>query len=155
MAENIKGMNDLQKRLRAIGSPRATERMMQMIGLAAVANAKVAVARKTGNLGRSIHTEKLTATSVNVVASAKYAGYVEHGTRPHEITPNAKKALRFAASPGGRRLTGAPRVGASVVFAKRVHHPGTRAQPYLIPGAKKAIADAGADVIVTEWNGAA
>lgn len=152
MAENIKGMNALQKRLRSIGSPGATQRMMLFIGLAAVANAKVAVARKTGNLGRSIHTENLTATSVNVVASAKYAGYVEHGTRPHEITPRAKKALRFAASASGRRLTGAPRVGAQVVFAKRVHHPGTRAQPFLIPGARKAVADAGADVIVSEWN---
>lgn len=155
MAENIKGMNDLQKRLHAIGSPRATERMMMFIGLAAVANAKVAVARKTGNLGRSIHTENLTATSVDVVASAKYAAYVEHGTRPHEITPKARKALRFAPSAGGRRLSGTPRVGADVVFAKRVHHPGTRAQPYLIPGAKKAVSDAGADIIVTEWNGAA
>lgn len=151
-SENIRGMNDLQKRLRAISSSKMTERMMATIGAAAVANAKLTVARKTGNLGRSIHMEGLTATTVRVVAGARYAAYVEHGTRAHEITPNAKKALRFAASASGRRLSGSPRVGASVVFAKRVHHPGTKAQPFLIPAAKKAVADAGADVIVTEWN---
>ena len=152
MADNIKGMTALQRRLKAISSTKMTERMMATIGLAAVANAKVLVARKTGNLGRSIHTEGLTATSVWIVVGARYAAYVEHGTRPHEITPQAKKALRFAASASGRRLSGTPRRGAAVVFAKRVHHPGTQAQPFLIPGAKKAVADAGADVIVTEWN---
>lgn len=154
MAENIQGMTALNRRLKAISGPKATERMLQFIGLAAVANAKLEVARKTGNLGRSIHTENLTPTSIDVRASAKYAAYVEYGTRPHEITPNAKKALRFAASASGRRLTGSPRIGASVVFAKRVHHPGTKAQPYLIPAAKKAVKDAGADIIVSEWNAA-
>lgn len=151
MAENIRGMAALNRRLRAITK---TEKMMAAIGLSAVANAKLTVARKTGNLGRSIRMTELTPESVRIVAGARYAAYVEHGTRAHEITPNAKKALRFAASASGRRLSGSPRRGAQVVFAKRVHHPGTRAQPFLIPGALKAVKDAGANVIVSEWNGA-
>lgn len=152
MAEVV-GLTALQKRLHAIGGN--NERILATIGAAAIREAKILVARKTGNLGRSIHMEAPTATQVKLVASAKYAAYVEHGTRPHEITPKARKALRFAPSAGGRRLTGSPRVGADVVFAKRVHHPGTRAQPYLLPGAKKAVSDAGVSIIVTEWNGAA
>lgn len=154
MAEVV-GLNALQKRLKAISGPQANERILATIGTAAIREAKLLVARKTGNLGRSIHMEQPSATQVKLVASARYAAYVEHGTRPHEITPQAKKALRFAASASGRRLSGSPRRGAAVVFATRVHHPGTKAQPYLLPGAKKAVNDAGAKVIVQAWNGAA
>src|SRR5690242_8065209 len=103
----------------------ATPALMNMAGLGVVREAKLTVARKTGNLGRSIHVAHADADSVTVEAAANYAGFVEHGTAPHEITPKAKKALRFAATGAGRRLTGSPRVGAAVVFAKRVHHPGT------------------------------
>lgn len=44
--------------------------------------------------------------------------YVMDGTRPHLIRPRRKKALRFEAR-------------GSVVFAKLVRHPGTRANPFL------------------------
>ncbi|PWI06533.1 hypothetical protein DIZ27_32860 [Streptomyces sp. NWU339] len=44
--------------------------------------------------------------------------FVLDGTRPHIIRPRRAKALRFET--GGR-----------VVFAKRVRHPGTRANPFL------------------------
>jgi hypothetical protein len=42
-----------------------------------------------------------------------------------------------------------------VIFARQVNHPGTKAQPYLMPGAKKAIDEAGIDSIITAWNEAA
>lgn len=156
MTEVVIGMSALQRRLAAISGPKSGERIMKLVGMAAVRESKLLVARKTGNLGRSIHLENVTATSARLVASAVYAGFVEHGTRPHTITPRAAKALRWAASPAGRRLSGSPRVGAAVVFATIVHHPGTRAQPFLFPGAKKAASAAGlASMIVTEWNEAA
>lgn len=41
------------------------------------------------------------------------------GTRPHVILPRNARALRFTVA------------GGDVVFAKRVNHPGTRANPYL------------------------
>ena len=47
-----------------------------------------------------------------------YARYVNDGTRPHIIRPKNAKALRF-------------RVGGQIVYAKVVHHPGTRANPFL------------------------
>jgi hypothetical protein len=154
MPESVQGLNALQRRLAAISGPKSGERIMRLIGTAAVRESKLLVARKTGNLGRSIHVEGVTETSAKLVAAESYAAYVEFGTRPHEITPNAKKALRFAASASGRRLTGSPRVGAAVVFAKRVHHPGTKAQPFLLPGAQKAVSQVGTSVIVKAWNDA-
>jgi hypothetical protein len=43
---------------------------------------------------------------------------VNDGTRPHVIKPVTAKALRF-------------KVGGRTVFARLVHHPGTRARPFL------------------------
>lgn len=128
---------------------------MRLLGLSAVREQKLLVRRKTGNLGRTIHLGPVTATTALTVATANYAAYVERGTRPHEITPRAAKALRWAASPAGARLTGTPRKGAAVVFAKRVHHPGTKAYPFMIPGAKLAVSKSGVDAIVSAWNQAA
>lgn len=43
--------------------------------------------------------------------------YQDAGTPPHEIRPRARRMLRFS-------------VGGTEVFARRVRHPGTRAQHY-------------------------
>ena len=156
MAEQIIGKQQLEARLRALASPELGEKVLTRLGLSTVREAKLLVRRRTGNLGRSIHIASKSATSVVVVASASYAADVEFGTRPHTITPKAKKALRFAASPGGARLSGTPRKGAAVVFAKVVHHPGTRPYPFLLPGAKAAAKSSDLDVAVVEtWNSGA
>lgn len=128
---------------------------MRQIGLRAVREQKLLVRRKTGNLGRSIRLASATETTAVTVATANYAGFVEFGTRAHEITPNAKRALRFAASASGRRLTGSPRTGAAVIFATRVHHPGTKPYPFMLPGAKRAVSAEGVEGIVSVWNSAA
>lgn len=57
--------------------------------------------------------------SVEVTANAKYALYVHQGTKPHTIQPKTKKALSWV-SGGNQIITG------------RVHHPGTKPQPWLI-----------------------
>jgi hypothetical protein len=49
-----------------------------------------------------------------------YGPVVERGSGPRVIRPRTAKALRFT-------------VGGSVVFAKVVNHPGTRAKPFLVP----------------------
>lgn len=49
---------------------------------------------------------------------------VNDGTRPHIIRPRQAKALKF-------------KIGGRTVYAKVVHHPGTRANPFL----DKALAD--------------
>ena len=48
----------------------------------------------------------------------KYAAAVHDGTGPHIIRPRKKKVLRFE-------------VGGHIVFAKEVHHPGSRGRPFL------------------------
>src|SRR6266576_1562024 len=103
MAETIHGLSALNRRIAAVQA--SGNKLPGKLGLAVVREAKLLVHRKTGNLGRSIHVKSQTATTVIVEASARYAADVEYGTRPHEITPKAAKALRFAASPAGRRLS--------------------------------------------------
>lgn len=163
MAESIDGMDDLTKRLDAISD---TQRMLGRVGLRAVAYAKETVPRKTGNLGRTIRLGAVTDNQVEVIAGGTgqvgYAQAVEFGTEPHEIRPRRKKALMFAArgktGPGGNvRLTGSVnaatrRSGQGVVFTKKVQHPGTAPQPYLMPAAKRAAEEMGIDVIAA-WNG--
>ncbi len=152
MPARIIGYENLQRKFKALSGGSASVGLMKQLGVAVVAEAKVRAPRKTGNLSRSIHVLNATQTSVQVEAGAGYAAYVEFGTRPHDITPNAAKALRFATG-SGRRLTGSPRAGADVVFATRVHHPGTRPEPYLVPGAKAAVSGSGVlDAIVKVWN---
>jgi hypothetical protein len=46
-----------------------------------------------------------------------YRPFVTEGTRPHEIRPVNARALRIV-------------IGGDVVFASRVQHPGTKANPY-------------------------
>lgn len=146
----------MHRRLNALSGPDFGVTVMRTLGLSTVREAKLLVHRKTGNLGRSIHIASTTATSARVVASAAYAADVEFGTRAHEITPKAAQALRFAPSAAGRRLSGSPRTGASVVFAKRVHHPGTKPYPYLVPGAKRAVEKSGLkDTVIKIWDDAA
>lgn len=143
------GYQSLQTRFTALRGPAK----MKLLGMSAVREQKLLVRRKTGNTGRTIRLASASAT--NAVTEVRGAGpYLEYGTRPHVITPRAAKALRFAATPGGRRLTGSPRKGAAVVFARRVNHPGTKPYPFMIPGARKAVEAMGL-VIGQVWNEAA
>lgn len=155
MAEVITGLGALQARIKAVEKGPGIGGMRRL-GLSTVREAKLLEAphRKTGNLGRTIHIASVGETSVTVIASAAYAAFLELGTRPHEITPKAAKALAWG---GPRRLSGSLRSGAKPThFAKRVHHPGTKPYPYLIPGAKRAVKGAGLrDVVIERWNNAA
>ncbi len=151
MAE-ISGVPQLRARLEAI-TPNPD--FMRKLGLLAVAEQKKLVPRRTGNLARSIGLTSVTATIADTVATANYAAFVEMGTKAHDIVPRTKKALRFAVG-GNATLAGRPRAGSSVVFAKRVRHPGTKAKPFMLPGAKNALEKAGfRDIVVKAWNEAA
>jgi len=57
---------------------------------------------------------------------APHAIFVQLGTRPHEIRPSKKKALRWPA-------------GGAFVFAGKVNHPGYRGDGYLIEAATQAV----------------
>jgi hypothetical protein len=147
-------MAELNRRLNAI---EPSPELMRDFALQAVREQKLLVPRKTGHLGRSIVVGAVTARSAETVAQTNYAAAVEYGSREHDILPRRRKALRFATDASDRRLSGRPRKGArSVVFAKRVRHPGTKAQPFMVPGAERAAARGGfIGSIVSRWNGAA
>ena len=153
MSASISGVPQLRARIEAI---KPNEKLLRTIALSAVREQKILVPRKTGNLGRTIHLGAVTPTRAETIASASYAGYVERGTRPHTIRPRNRKALRFPADAGSARLSGSPRTGGRVRFAKRVQHPGTRAQPFMVPGAQRAVEGAGLKAtVVSAWNAAA
>ena len=177
MAEfDIQGIPQLRARISAI-TP--NEKLLRTIALSAVREQKLLVPRKTSTLGRSIHLGAVTPTRAETIASAHYATYVERGTRAHEIKPRNRKALRwksggsnrisigghsFSASMGASRTGAIGGVDSGVArpkarkhrFAKRVMHPGTRAQPFMLPGAQKAVADTGLKAtVVAAWNSAA
>jgi hypothetical protein len=152
---DLEGADELRARLKAIGE---TRQMMGTIALVAVREAKMLVPRRTGNLGRTIRVGRVTSTDAEVLAGGRlnvgYAAAVEFGTRPHIIVPRRARMLAWG---GARTLGGRLRKGARAThFARMVRHPGTRAQPYLVPGIKKALEKAGiAANIVDAWNRAA
>jgi HK97 gp10 family phage protein len=78
---------------------------------------------KTGKLRRSIFSDVTDSESqalgrVYVSPDTAYAKFVEYGTKPHDIYPTKASVLAFM-------------MGGKQVFAKVVHHPGTKAQMYL------------------------
>ena len=69
--------------------------------------------------GKTRSSIKYDITSKGIVISMdETAIWIEFGTAPHIIRPKDKKALKF-------------KVGGKDVFAKEVHHPGTRPQPFI------------------------
>lgn len=81
---------------------------------------EVRVPVKSGNLRRSLSI-RVEGDRVIVGPTAAYAAYVEFDTRPHEIKPkNPNGVLVF-------------QVNGKTVYARKVHHPGTRAQPFVRP----------------------
>lgn len=127
---------------------------MRALQLSTVAEAQRRVPRKTGNLQRNIVPGAVSADHAVVEARTNYAAPVEFGQKPHVIVPKNRKALAWG---GDRRLSGRLRTGSEPThFAKRVHHPGAKPKPYLVPGAEAALKKAGILAgIVTRWNRAA
>lgn len=59
---------------------------------------------------------------------AKYAPFVHEGTAAHLIRPKNKTILRFV-----------PRGGNGFIFARKVFHPGTKADPFLYDALRRNI----------------
>lgn len=70
---------------------------------------------KTGKLKRSrrVRFSSGRTLSAEIEYPPDYGGFLDEGVKPHTIRPRNAKALRFI-------------VGGRVVFARVVHHPGTR-----------------------------
>lgn len=151
MTIQVAGTDALLRRLKAIRNGRPILREIQ---IRAVREAKLRVARKTGHTGRTIAPGELT-NSHTIVEAGGAAPFLEFGTKPHVIRPRNKKTLSWTE---GKRLSGRARSGKAAgqrFYAKVVHHPGTKAQPFLLPGAIEAVKQVGVEPIVQAWNDAA
>lgn len=92
-------------------------------------SAKQRVPVDTGNLRASLRFRRRAPATYAVGTNVQYAPDVEFGADPHVITPNQAEALRFEDANG------------EPVFAARVEHPGTPAQPFLRPALREHESD--------------
>lgn len=152
MSAILKGRRELEARFRAIGD---TSKLLRKFAPAGLGEIKRETPRRTSNLSRNNIIASITDTEIRYANKANYAVPVHEGSRPHDIVPRRRKALRFA--PGkGSTLSGRPRAGAQVVFARRVRHPGNKANPFMLRGLRNAIERFSfARGIVERWDGAA
>jgi hypothetical protein len=148
----------LTPRLKALQDPDFGRSVLGRVAVLAVREAKGLVPVKTGNLRRTIRVGPITNTSARILAGGQrevgYAAHVEFGTKAHPIMPRKARVLAWG---GNRRLSGTLRSGSKPeFFAMKVNHPGTRAKPYLVPGAQTAMRKAGLkDALIKAWNDAA
>ena len=149
MSVHVTGDRELLARLAAVGRVPASG-ILRRWQMRTTQLAKLKAPKRTGNLKRTIRPGWLRGTSATVEATAHYAGMVEGGTRPHIIVPRTARALAWG---GDRRLSGSLRKGASPTrFARRVRHPGTKAQPFLHPSAQQALGELDTQPIIDAWN---
>lgn len=105
-------------------------RTIELMSQKAYDTAQVGAGRhnKTGSLFQSLYNRSIpNGREVGHDTSrAPHAIFVQLGTRPHEIRPRKKKALRWAS-------------GGGFFFAGKVNHPGYRGDAYLIQAATDAV----------------
>lgn len=85
---------------------------------AGLSEARSSAPTDTGELRSKIDGQVLSSTSGEIVSRAQHSSYVNSGTKAHTIEPRRKSVLRFEGGDGP-------------VFARRVQHPGTAAQPFM------------------------
>lgn len=108
--ENIRKFSENEQKIARVGFSRAAYFLFTK------SQEIVAHHTVTGHLGGSGKVE-LGDFSAELVWTVSHAAYLQGGTRPHIIKPRRKLALRFKVE-GGQ------------VFAKLVHHPGTKPVPF-------------------------
>lgn len=98
-------------------------RELRIVAPQVVNRAKILAPVDTGRLRAAIGPPRYSRTATlraqaTIDVNVDYADFVHNGTRPHVIRPRRADVLRFT-------------VGGQVVYARVVHHPGTRARPFL------------------------
>lgn len=152
MPTNVKGIPQLRARIEAISD---TEDLVKEMAAEGIREIKLETPRRTGNLSRNNTVGNLSKSGVEFINTAGYATFVHEGTRPHDIVARNAKALRIPAS-GSARLSGSPRSGGQVYFRKKVHHPGTKANPFMVRGLTNMLRHFGfSESLIKVWNRAA
>lgn len=121
---NQAGWNDMTKNPNGLIGSYFKRKGLQLEQLA-----KQQVGKKTRALQRSIHHTMYRGAGgfvVKVGSDNKIARLHHDGTKPHTILPKSAKTLRFNSH-------------GKIVYAKVVHHPGTRPNKYLTDNLRKVI----------------
>lgn len=181
----IKGVKQLRARFEAITPNRTMMRALALHAIREqklLAPRKTGHLSRSIILGR-VDAFRAETKATAKYAAALESGTGLHGPKKkkYPIFPKKKKSLFFASQHAltsnveaaygkGRakravfrtRATGSPTSGTlkrygnlAFTHAKSVMHPGVKAQPFMVPGAKKAIELAGVGEIIKAWNEAA
>ena len=139
MASTLKGSAELRAKLKAIRT--SFKPIGRTWAETAVDVGRPMVPNRTGRLRRSFRVRN--ATQRKAVVGGHYTGYfVDAGTKAHAIVP--KKAPRLAWTDGGR-----------TIFARKVNHPRTRAQPFRMRMALESLRrNPMAVTLIRLWNAA-
>ena len=107
--------------------------VLKRVARVALGLMKANVAVQTGALRSSLYAVLSGRSTLKLGSTDPKAVFIEKGTKPHVILPRRPGGvLRFSVGI-------APAVGLGrVVFTRRVHHPGTRAKPFMRPAAREA-----------------
>lgn len=101
-----------------------------------VQQAAIAAApRKTGKLAASIHITWVDKLKAEIKPTEIYGVFQEFGTATKGEFPSGMYEIR-PKSPGGVLVF---QVGGKTVFARVVHHPGVKAQPFMRPALVQAL----------------
>jgi hypothetical protein len=122
---------------------RTIERRAQRTAVLAAADMRTHVRRaapyETGETQESVDAVNFRfgrfEVGFTIQATTPQASYTNDGTRPHIIRPRRARALRF-------------RVGGRVVYARVVHHPGTRATHWF----DRVVATRGSEALRSGWS---
>lgn len=149
---DLEGAEGLHRRLGALTMDAGSTKFMRNLGIRTIAEMKRNIPRKTSSTSRTISLGRITQDFAEVRGSPVVI-YLDEGTRQHDIHPVRKKMLRFPAKGAKVTLAGRARAGQPHTFAKVVHHPGTRAQPFIKRSVDKALYKSGIRVeIINLWN---
>lgn len=118
----IEGLNELRAAFRVapeVAVPILKKAIQTSVNLIRPIMVKNAPYRK-GKLRQNIYarTFGLEGRVGPDLTATKYALYVHEGTRPYVILPRTKRVLAWKS-------------GSQWIFAKRVHHPGIKANPFV------------------------
>jgi hypothetical protein len=125
MAIEYSAVTELSKNMQraADNAPKIVNTWLhQMVGPDLVREMSQRAPYKTGNLRDHIRQINLPGQVTVGPYGVGYNEYVVQGTKPHDIKPKKGKYLVFQIN--GRK-----------VFAKKVHHPGTKPNPYMTDSA--------------------
>jgi hypothetical protein len=133
----LKGARELRARLTAIKTVFKPAGRKWTDKTTELARSRVKV--RTGTTRASIRRKNASMVRASVQASGG-ARFLERGAKPHTIKARRVGSMKFS-------------VGGRTVFAKRVRHPGSRKQPFLIPSGRDALSEM--DLLrelITLWN---